>query len=111
MFRLSTQKLNGVAGKDGTISSNKILPYIDTSSPCNTIEDSLGEAMLENDLIHPTEYQMTPKLSGLAPACTRQEEEQEQHSLQKDSTLCGLDSSISDILSNLGRIWFLNQYL
>ena len=91
--------------KDRASSSNKILPYIDTSSLCNTIEDGLGKA--EDDLIHPTEQQMTPKLSGLAPACTTCEEEQEQHSFQKDSALFVLDKSVPPILTSLGRIWFL----
>ena len=93
--------------KDGASSSNKILPYIDTSSLCDTIEDGLDEAVLEDDLIHNTDQQMTPNLSGLAPAYTRQKGEQEKQSLQKDSTLFGLDSSVYDILASLGRIWFL----
>jgi hypothetical protein len=71
MFRLSTRKLNGVAVKDGASFNNKILPFIDTSSLCNAIEDGLGEAVLEDDLIYGTEQQITPKLSGLAPAHTR----------------------------------------
>ena len=89
--------------KDGASSSNKILPYIDTSSLCNTIEDGLDEAVLQDDLIHPTEQEMTPKLSGLAPANSSCEEEQEQ---QQDSSLFGLDNFVSTILTSLGRIWF-----
>ena len=95
IFRLSTQKLNGEAVKDGA-SCNKILPYIDTSS--------FGGAVLQDNA---TEQQMTPILSVLAPAHTSCEEEQDQQSSQKDSALFGLDISVSPILKSLGRICLL----
>ena len=70
-------------------------------------EDGLGESVLQDHLIHPTEYQMTPQQPGLAPAHTSCEEEQDQQSSQKDSALFGLDISVSPILKSLGRICLL----
>ena len=103
IFRLSTRKLNGMAVKDGACSSNKILSYINTSHLSYPIEYGLGEAVLEDDLIHATEQKITPKLSGLAQPHIIQD----QHSFQKDYVLVGLENSVSATLTNLGRILVL----